>query len=363
MSQTDTGAITVSPESPRGKPLSGWQRNRLFLLTSVPILVIVGSLILYLNGGRYVDTDNAYLKADKVPLSTQVSGIVKEVLVGENETVAAGQPLFRIDPAPFLVAVAKAEAKVNQVRVDLAALKANYREKQAEIQLARTRHDFALKDHQRQADLAARHFISPSRLDESRQGSDLAAQQTTVLQEDLKRIAETLGGSADRPIDQHPSYLAALAELDQAKLDLAHTLVQVPLAGTVSKPPKPGQYITAGTTAMALVASGDVWVEANFVETDLTHVRIGQSAVLRIDTYPGQQWQGVVDSLSPATGAEFSVIPAQNASGNWVKIAQRIPVRIRLTSALKDLPPLRAGLSAWVEIDTGHRRQLFASSH
>lgn len=362
MSQSDVDVLAGTPEHSRAGSLSGWQRRRLLLLVGVPILVAVGSLLVYLNGGRYVDTDNAYVKADKVPVSSQISGVVKEVLVRENETVLAGQPLFRIDPAPFLVAVAKAEAKVSQVRVDLAALKANYREKQAEIKLAGTRHEFAFKDHQRQADLAARKFISPSRLDESRQGSELAAQQTTVLQEDLKRIAETLGGSVDAPIEKHPSYLAAVAELDQAKLDLAHTLVPASMSGTVSKPPKPGQYISAGNTVMALVASDDLWVEANFVETDLTHVRSGQPALLRIDTYPGQEWQGAVDSLSPATGAEFSVIPAQNASGNWVKIVQRIPVRIRLTMAPEDLPPLRAGLSAWVEIDTGHRRQPFGNS-
>lgn len=362
MSQSAAGSVPESLASPQGAPIRSPRLKRLILLVGVPLLAAIGALLIYLHGGRYVETDNAYVKADKVPISAEVAGTVKAVLVQENDAVVAGQPLFHLDPAPFQVAVAKAEAKLAQVRLDLAALKANYREKQAEITLARTRYTFAVKDHQRQSDLAARNFISTSRLDDAKQNSDLASQQAAVLEQDLKRIAETLGGSVNAPAQGHPSYLAAVAELEQAKLDLLRTNVRAPLPGTVSKPPKLGQYLTTGATAMALVASGNLWIEANFLETDLTHVRPGQAAVLRIDTYPGKEWHGVVDSLSPATGAEFALIPAQNASGNWVKIVQRIPLRIRLDSNQADMPPLRAGLSAWVKIDSGQRRQLFGMS-
>ena len=167
-----------------------------------------------------------------------------------------------------------------------------------------------------------------------------------------------LNGGIDTPIDSHPDYQAALAELDQAKLDLQHTEVRASLPGRASKLPEPGQYLKAGNTAMMLVANQNVWVEANFNETDLTYVRPGQSVQLRIDSYPGRQWRGIVDSLSPATGAEFAVIPAQNAIGNWVKIIQRVPVRIRLQPS-ESLPVLRAGLSSWARIDTGHHRHLF----
>jgi membrane fusion protein (multidrug efflux system) len=330
-------------------------RQRVVLLVIVPLIAALAVLGIYLHGGRYVETDNAYVKADKVPVSAEVSGAIREVLVQENQPVKAGEVLFRLNSEPYQVAVARAQAKLAQVRADVLALKASYREKQAEITLARTKLAFALKDQQRQSDLAARHFIADAKLDDAKQTAELAAQQIAALEQDLRRIAETLGGSVDTPLEQQAAYRSALAELEQANLDLARTDVRASLAGTVNKPPKPGQYAAAGATAMALVASGQLWVEANFPETDLTHVRPGQKAQVHVDTYPDNVWSGVVDSLSPATGAEFSVIPPQNATGNWVKITQRVPLRIRLDAA-PGMPPLRAGLSATVEIDTGHRR-------
>ncbi|KRB81002.1 MULTISPECIES: HlyD family secretion protein [Noviherbaspirillum] len=335
--------------------------KRLILLVVVPLIAALAVGVVYLKGGRYVETDNAYIKADKVPVSAEVSGTVTDVLVDENQSVNAGQPLFRLDPAPFQVAVAKAEAKLAQVRTDLAALKASYREKQAEIALARTKYAFSQKDQRRQADLVARNFISASKFDDAKQSTDLAEQQISVLDQDLKRIAETLGGSVDSPVERHPSYRVALAELEQAKLDLARAEVRAPLPGIVSKPPKPGQYVAAGSIALALVVSGNLWVDANFTETDLTYVHPGQPVTIRVDTYPDAAWKGVVESLSPATGAEFSVIPAQNATGNWVKIAQRVPVRIKIEAA-PTMPQLRAGLSTIVEIDTGHRRRVLGFS-
>jgi len=335
--------------------------KRLILLVVVPLIAALAVGVVYLKGGRYVETDNAYIKADKVPVSAEVSGMVTEVLVDENQFVNAGQPLFRLDPAPFQVAVAKAEAKLAQVRTDLAALKASYREKQAEIALARTKYAFSQKDQRRQADLVARNFISASKFDDAKQSTDLAEQQISAMVQDLKRIAETLGGSVDSPVERHPSYRVALAELEQAKLDLARVEVRAPLPGIVSKPPKPGQYVAAGSIALALVVSGNLWVEANFTETDLTYVHPGQPVTIRVDTYPDAAWKGVVESLSPATGAEFSVIPAQNATGNWVKIAQRVPVRIKIEAA-PTMPQLRAGLSTIVEIDTGHRRRVLGFS-
>ncbi|MDY0013992.1 MAG: HlyD family secretion protein [Rhodocyclaceae bacterium] len=340
---------------------AGQRLKRRLLLGVVPALFLGGVAVIYLAGGRYVETDNAYVKADKVPVSADVSATVKEVLVVENQAVVAGQPLFRLDPAAFRIAVGKAEAKLGQVRAELEALKASYREKQYEIALARTRHAFALKAQQRQADLLSKNFVSPAGFDDAKQNADLAAQQIPALEQDLKRIAETLAGNVDAPVERHPSYLAALAELEQARLDAERVEVRAALAGIVSKPPQPGQYISVGDTAMALVVSGRPWIEANFTETELTHIRPGQPATVRLDTYPGVVWKGVVDSLSPATGAEFSLIPAQNATGNWVKIAQRVPVRIRLDDA-SEQPPMRVGLSAVVEVDTGHRRKLLGMS-
>ena len=352
MSDTQTDPVSLPREPKRRRPL------RFVLLVAVPLLVAVVVLIVYLTGGRYVETDNAYVKADKVPVSAQVSGKVKEVLVEENETVAVGQPLFRLDPEPFKLAVARAEAKLAQTRTDLTALEASYRAKQAEINLARTRHAFAARAQRRQTDLAAKNFVSPAGLDQAKENTDLAAQQITASEQELEQIAAALGGSVDRPIEDHPTYRAAKAELAQARLDLERTEVRASMPGTVSQPPKPGQFAASGAMVMALVANGSPWVEANFTETDLTYVHPGQPATVHIDTYPDVEWTGSVESLSPATGAEFSVIPAQNATGNWVKIVQRVPVRIRL-ELKPEGPPLRAGLSATVEIDSGHRRTLF----
>jgi len=329
--------------------------RRWVLLVAVPAVAAATALAAYLAGGRYVETENAYVKADKVPVSAEVAGAIREVLVTENQAVAGGAVLFRLDRAPYEVAVSRAEAKMAQARADHAALRASYREKQAEIALARTRHSFAVKDQGRQSDLAAKNFIADAKLDDAKQVTELAGQQITALEQDLRRIGETLGGGPDTPIERYPAYRAALAELEQAKLDLLRTEIHASLPGTTSKPPKPGQYVQAGATAMALVVSGNLWVEANFTETDLTHVRAGLPVRVRIDTYPDAAWTGTVESLSPATGAEFSVIPPQNATGNWVKITQRVPLRIRLNAA-PGLPELRAGLSATVEIDTGRRR-------
>jgi membrane fusion protein, multidrug efflux system len=352
--------MTPDPSTPPNG-ISKYRLKRFGLLVAIPVAVVLVAGGIYLHGGRYVETDNAYVKSDMVMVSPDVSGTIKQVLVRENQVVTAGQPLFRIDPASFQVAVDRAEAKLAQVRTDLVALKASYREKQAELALAKTRYDFARKEQRRQADLVAKHFVSASRFDDAAQATDVAAHQIAAQQQDLKRIAATLGGSADTPIERQASYLAAKAELEQAKLDLAHTEVHASLPGTVSNVPNPGQYVAAGSPAMALVADGNTWVEANFTETDLTYVHSGEPATVHVDTYPGVEWKGTVDSLSPATGAEFSVIPAQNATGNWVKITQRVPVRIDLRPQAGQ-PALRAGLSAVVEIDTGHRRSLFGLS-
>jgi len=357
---TDASPLSDVSALPATRPRTR-RATRLILLVFVPLIAVLGVGIAYLKGGRFVETENAYVKAEKVPVSAEVSGPVRDVLVKENEAVTPGQPLFRLDTAQFQVAVARAEAKLAQVRTDLAATKASYREKQAEITLARTRQAFVQKDQQRQADLMSQKLISASAFDGARLSTDLAQDQVAALEQDLNRIAESLGGSVDAPVEHHPSYRAAVAELDQARLDLSRIEVRASMAGTVTKPPRPGQHVEAGATVMALVVSGNLWVEANFTETDLTYVHPGQPVDIHIDTYPGSIWKGEVESLSPATGAEFSLIPAQNATGNWVKIAQRVPVRIRLLPS-PGLPELRAGLSTDVEIDTGHRRRLFGFS-
>lgn len=356
---TSPGPDGVEP--PSRAPARGRRTLRWTLLVVVPLVAAIVGAAVWLLGGRFVETDNAFVKADKVPVSAEVSGAVIEVLVRENEIVHVGQLLFRLDPVPFRVAVAKDEAKLGQARTDLAAMKASYREKQAQIALAGTRAAFARKEQSRQADLAARNFISASKLDDARSAAEIAEQELRAQQQDLQRIAASLGGGPDVPIESHPGFRAALAELEQARLDLVRTEVRASIDGTVSHLPKPGQFVSAGATVAALVADARPWIEANFPEKDLTWIHPGQPVEIRIDSWPDRVWTGVVESLSPATGAEFSILPPQNATGNWVKVAQRVPLRVRLDEQ-RDAPRLRAGLSATVRIDTGHRRTLLGFS-
>ena len=335
--------------------------KRFVLLVLVPAFVLCVIALVYLLGGRYVETDNAYVKADKVPVSSQVSGTIKDVFVNENQHVKAGQVLYRIDPAAFQMAVEKAKANLAQVHADLASMKADYHQKQAEVELEQTHLAYAKREAQRQIELSKKHYVSDSQLEDAKQEVDMTAKLVVTLVGTLDRTAQSLGGSVDLPIETHPSYLAAKAVLDEAELNLDRVNVRASLDGVVNQPPKPGQYAEVGSTSMALIVTNHSWVEANFTETDLTNVQPGQSVSIKIDTYPNVKWTGKVDSVSPATGAEFSLIPAQNATGNWVKITQRVPVRIALDSTA-NLPELRSGLSAEVEIDTGHKRALFGVS-
>ncbi len=357
----EAGQRTTRDLPARAPARSRLQRRRralrFTLLVVVPLVAVIVGTAFWLLGGRYVETDNAFVKADKVPVSAEVSGAVVEVLVRENEIVRAGQPLFRLDPAPFRVALSKADAKLGEVRTDLAAMKASYREKQAQIALARTNLEFARKEQARQADLAARNFISASKLDDARKAVEVTERQLQAQQQDLQRIAAALGGGIDLPVASHPTYRAALAELEQARLDLSRIEVRASIDGTISHLPQPGQFLSAGATAASLIADARPWIEANFPEKDLTWVHPGQPVEVHIDMFPDRAWAGVVESLSPATGSEFSILPPQNASGNWVKVAQRVPLRVRL-DAQSGAPRLRAGMSATVRVDTGHRRTL-----
>jgi len=346
----------MSTETPVNPVRSG-RRRRAVLLVVIPLLALLAGTLLWLHGGRYVETENAYVKATKIPMSAEVSGPIAEVLVGENAAVAAGQPLLHLDPAPFGVAVDQARAHRDEVATELAALQAEYREIQARSALARADLDYALRQRQRQLDLAGKHFVSEAHLDEVKHAVTTARQRIAALDQELGRVTAALGGDVSRPIDQHPRLRAARAAVERAELDLEHTLIRAPMAGRVSKVPDPGEYLKAGNIALLLIADRNLWVEANFLESDLTHVLPGQPALVRIDTFPGVEWRAEVESLSPASGAEFAILPPQNATGNWVKIVQRVPVRVRLLGREEALP-LRAGLSAWVEIDTGHRRQL-----
>lgn len=348
----------MSNDSQNATPNS---RRRQLLMVVVPLLVIAITGYLYLHGGRFVATDNAYVKSDKVPISADVSGPAIDILVMENQQVHQGQPLLRIDPAPFRLKVRQAEAHLAQVRTDLKALQTEYHAQESQLALAETRYAYALKKEKRESNLAAQRLIADADYDDSQMDTRLAKLEINARHHELERIADALGGDVQQPVETHPSFQQAQVALETARLDLSHTEVLAPFDGVVSQVPKPGQYLHAGSAALALVASRHFWVEANLTEKELTHVQQSQPVKISIDMFPDTTWSGVVETLSPATGAEFAIIPAQNATGNWVKIPQRVPVRIRLDNQT-ELPQLRAGLSAEIRIDTGFQRQLLGMS-
>ncbi len=334
---------------------------RFSLLILGPLLVLLVSGYFYFTGGRFVETDNAFIKSDKVLIAAEVSGLISEVSVRENQRVEKGDELFRIQDHSYRIALMAAEAGLANARDRIASLKATHRQKQEELALARTNIAFAQTEYDRQAKLIASSAVSRSKLDATRHELDIARQQLDVIAEEIAEITAQLGGDPNIPIEQHALYLAAMAEKEKALLDVERTVVRAPFAGIASNTPQVGQQVIGNgafsSAVMSLIAEDDIWIEANFKETDLTHVRPGQKVSITVDTYPDHSWHGTVESLAQATGAEFSVIPPQNATGNWVKVVQRIPVRIRL-DARDDTLPLRAGMSSIVEIDTGYSRPM-----
>jgi membrane fusion protein, multidrug efflux system len=332
---------------------------RRVLLTAGPVLVLAGALFVYATGGRYISTDDAYVHAGKLTVATDVSGIVANVAVKESQQVDKGQVLFTLDQEPFQIALAGAQANLGTVRNQLTTLQATYRQKQAQIEQAKTDVAFYETTFQRQQDLLKRGVASQAAYDQARRDLDSARQKVTMAQSDAQATLAQLGGNADAPIEENANYLAAKAQVDKAQRDLRRTTVLAPIPGIVTNVDalQVGEYLPAAQPAFSLVSSADVWIEANPKESDLTYLKPGAPAIVTIDAYPGREWQATVTSLHPGTGTEFSVLPAQNATGNWVKVVQRVPIRLAVQMPA-DAPPLRTGMSATVEIDTGHRRAL-----
>ena len=279
--------------------------------------------------------------------------------VQDNQPVRKGQVLFALDNSTYRNSLASAEANVRLVRTELQALQASYAQSQAEIAKAQSDVAFYAKEQQRQVDLRNRRVSAEQQLDAAQHDLDSARSELAALEQRLAGIAAQLGGDPQAPIEQHPRYQAAVAARDQAARDLDHTVVRASIDGVTARVPslQPGEYLEAGQAAFALVATDHVWVEANPKESDLTYVAPGQPATVTVDTFPGSSWEGAVASLSPATQAQFSLLPAQNASGNWVKVVQRVPLRVRVATRPGE-PQLRVGMSAEIEVDTGHQRHL-----
>jgi membrane fusion protein (multidrug efflux system) len=325
----------------------------------LPLALVVGAYW-YISGGQVVSMDDAYVEADRVGISTDVPGIVKDVDVTENQYVEAHQILYRLDDLQLRLALERANAQIGTVRDSLNALKASYRDMQSQIQQAQNDIDYFNTEYHRQQDLLTAHVASQSTFDTARRSLQNAQQRLASLTEQLGGIAANLDENPTGPVEKNPRYLDAVAQRDEAARQLAHTVVKAPFAGIVTNVPSiaPGKYLQASMTAFYLVATNRVWVVANPKETELTYVRAGQSARVSVDSYPDAQWSGSVESISPAAAQEFSLLPAQNTSGNWVKVVQRIPIRVNVDLSDRSLSPLRAGMSVEVEVDTGHRRGL-----
>jgi membrane fusion protein, multidrug efflux system len=332
------------------------QRLRLPLMLAGPIVVLIAASWWYLTSGRYVSTDDAYVQAARTMVSTDISGRVVAIAVHDNQRVTEGQVLFQLDERPYRIAVEDAKAQLAAARLQVEALKATYRQKVADAGGAEETLAYQQREFERQRQLASSGVASRAVFDQVQNAMAVARQRVASTQSDIANILAQLGGNPDIPVDQHPSVQRAQAALDKAGLDLSYTTVRAHENGIVTKVEQlqVGSYVTASTPVFSVV-SDRIWIEANFKETELTNMRPGQSATVEIDTYPGVEFAAKVVSLSPGTGLTFSLLPPENATGNWVKVVQRLPVRLALEKYDPDLL-LHAGLSVSVDVDTQHRR-------
>jgi len=338
-------------------------RSRVRLLRPILMLggiaiVAVASLTLWLMGGRFVSIDNAYVRAAKMTLSNDVSGIVMDVAVQEGSRVKKGDVLLRLQPGQFQNALDGAKANLAQVELTLEAMKRDYRRMLRDIEVRQAQ----LANNQATLDRTSRLVITGAGTQANHDTARFAVQADLAAVEALRTQADVqlarLGGNPDISVAALPQYRQALAQVAEAQRQLDHTILRAPFDGIVTlvDSVQPGMYLAATTPAFGLISSDRVWIDTNPKESDITHVKLGNPATVTVDTYPGRRWKGTVCSISPSSGAEFAILPPQNSSGNWVKVVQRIPVRICIERKADD-PELRSGMSVIAEIDTGHKRQ------
>jgi membrane fusion protein (multidrug efflux system) len=353
------GNAPARREDAKAPPRRGRRRLRMLLLAVLPLLAALGGIGLYLSGGRYISTDNAYVGARKVLITPDISGKIVKVAVREGEHVNAGDELFELDPVPFRLALAEAQAKLATVSTEFANLKTNLKSLGELIELARKNVDLKQRDLDRRNALIGIKAASQTDVETAMAALVSAQNQLTQLTQQQENIRNQLLGNPDLPIEQYPAAVQAKAARDHAQRDLDHTVLRAPIGGTATQVDniQLGRYVTAGTAVFSIVDDANPWVDANPKETDITALRIGQPVELYVDTFSDRVFRGRVVAVSPGTGAQFAILPPQNASGNWVKVVQRVPVRIAFDPG-QDLQLLRAGLSVTVDIDTGRARSL-----
>lgn len=331
-------------------------RGRRVLMLSLPLAIALAGGWYWLTGGRYIETDNAYVHQALVPLSADISGRIAEVDVVQNQRVTAGTVLFRLDPEPFQIALDQAKAAVDQARLTIGQQRAAYHVAEAELSAANDALEVRQSEYDRQSSMLDRGVSTPAALDEALLSLRAAQSEVDLARQKLAQAAALLGGDPEAEVDSIPSVRAALAAQASAQRDLDQTVVKAPADGLIAQVGNlnVGQFVSEGVMVVSLVATDKTWIEANFKETQIAALLPGQKVEVGVDAYPGYTLDGVVGSFSGATGSQFSLIPAQNATGNWVKVVQRLPVRVEVHPDADH--PMRDGMSVVVSVDSGTSR-------
>jgi membrane fusion protein (multidrug efflux system) len=332
-------------------------QRRMLLMYGLPAVIVLVGATLWMTGGRFASTDDAYVQQDMITVSSDISGRITEVNVTENQPVKAGDVLFTFDQVPYELALQDAKAAVVNAETQVASLKADYANAQADIKDASANLALQQLASKRLQALLPSGAASQAQVDTATYQLKAAQQKLAAAKSMADKSVAALQGNVEIAPQDHALVQAAMARLGQAQVDLSHTIVIAPSDGVITQTNRlqVGQYVQPATAVMSLVKTGKTWVEANFKETDLTNMRPGQPATVTVDAYPGLKIEGEVESLGAGTGAQFSLLPAQNATGNWVKVVQRVPVRLLLKSVPEGFS-LQSGLSVSAEVDTGHRR-------
>jgi membrane fusion protein (multidrug efflux system) len=342
--------------SAKPAPQKGWRRPLLIL---GPVAVVVGALVLYLTTGRYVTEEDAYVQAVNVSISPQVAGQVFAITAKSNTAVTKNDPLFNLDPEPYRIALANTEAQLGIARDQANTLIETYRSRLKQIDEARATLDYAQTNYDRQQHLFDTGAVPRATLDAAIRDLQTAKANLASLQREAAAALAQLGGDPDLPVDQQAAVKQAQAAVDTAARNLRLTSIVAPFDGIPNNVESiaVGAFLNAGQSAFPLVSTHDLYIEANIKETELTYVREGDPAQVTVDAYPDSSVAAKVTTLAPASGSVFALLPPQNATGNWVKVVQRIPVRLSFLE-VRDGLALRAGMSVKISIDTGHRRSL-----